>query len=353
MQSEPKWYWMTSAKVQRPSSGARSELRPSPNKTTQAPPTTTEAQWDDPPVGPTILSAISRHRLVVCVAVVLVACIAVGYTLLTPKVFQATATIAMIQAEQNQALGAVATATPSQYVDSQVVLLGSEEVAQKAAAIGNATLHRHAFNASDFSGPNDSVTVSPQTTADPSSTVVVIAFNAGDPAVAQAGADALIDAYTQVLDQQIKSMVSSAMTVLNDSLKSISTQLASLSGSPQDTQLAASLVTQRTNLLNQQSQALIDEHIALSQNSPMTLAFRPSTATNHKFVKMGGLGAVIGFLVGVCMAYAIELRRTRASSSDAMHDNIPVGEPRVIPAPSARTSATAPRERPFSQQRAT
>jgi len=291
---------------------------------------------------------------------VLVAGVAVGYTLHKPKVFQATAAIAIIQPEQNQALGAVATASPSTYLDSQVVLLESNEVAQQAAVLGNASLHRQVFKASDFSGPHDFVTITPQTTTDLNSPVVDVTFEAKDAAAAQAGADALVLGYNAVLSERIKATVSSAIAVMGESLNSVDAQLASLTAqsSPLDTQLAASLITQRSDLLNQQSQALIDESVALSDKAPMTLAFLPHKAANRSLGKVGGLGAVIGFLMGVCLAFVVETRRTRvkvASSVQVRLEGTSSSRPQagVVARAAVRERGAAPRERPISKQRAT
>jgi ElaB/YqjD/DUF883 family membrane-anchored ribosome-binding protein len=127
----------------------------------------------------------------------------------------------------------------------------------------------------------------------------------------------LVTAYDDVLSQQIKATTSASISVIDNALNDVDSQLASATSQSDalGTQLAASLVTQRAHLLSQRSQALLDESMALSQEQPTSLAFRPEEAANHNFLKMGGLGAVIGLLLGACLAYAAESRRSRAEQT--------------------------------------
>jgi hypothetical protein len=317
-----------------------------PNTDHGFPTHTIEPHVDGLDAGPSIFSAIWRNRLPVCAAVVLVGAIGASYTVLKRPAYLATATIAMVQPPPNQALGEVSDPTPAQYLDSQVVLMSSEEVAQQAAAIGNATLHQRTFNPGDFSGPDGHVSITSQTVTDSNNTVVEVGFAAGNATDAQEGANALLLAYNAVLDEQIKVTVSSAVSALEASIANVNNQIALLQGknSPLDAQLETSLVTQRTDLMNQQAQALVDERVALSEPPPMTLAFLPHSRLIKSLAKMGGLGAVIGFLIGVCLAYVLELRRARVAPVSAQtHFEAPIPSwPRLAPA----------RELPVSQGRA-
>ena len=269
---------------------------------------------DDAAFAPTVWSAIAHNAVLVCVVALLGAVAGVVVTKLVATTYTATSTIALTQPQQGQTVGGTSNApNPSQYLDSQVVLLGSSAVAQAAADDGNATLHEQAFTASDFSGPDDAVTLGTQTTTDPNSTVVAIEFSAKTAAAAQAGANALVSAYLAAYNSQIKATTSSIIAVIDNSLSQVNNQLSDLSaaGGTLNTQLATSLVSERATLESQRSQALVNESANLSQPPPTQLAYLP-TGPNGSLAKRGGLGLVIGLVVGVCLAYAREVRRTRA-----------------------------------------
>ncbi|HTT86859.1 MAG TPA: Wzz/FepE/Etk N-terminal domain-containing protein, partial [Acidimicrobiales bacterium] len=108
---------------------------------------------DDAAFAPTVWSAIARHAVLVCVVALLGALSGAVVTKMVTTKYTATSTIAVTQPQLGQTVGGSANApNPSQYLDSQVVLLGSSAVAQAAATDGNTALHQQAFTASDFSG---------------------------------------------------------------------------------------------------------------------------------------------------------------------------------------------------------
>ena len=78
---------------------------------------------------PTVFGAIRRYRVMVLIVTFLTAAAAVAYSLVQPEVFRASATVTV-----PLSAGAQSEAR-DQYFDSQVLLLQSQEVAERAARI--------------------------------------------------------------------------------------------------------------------------------------------------------------------------------------------------------------------------
>ena len=280
---------------------------------------------------PTVPGSIAQHRALVAACTVLVAVAAIGYSLHQPKVFQAHASIAVAQPTQSQPEGNT-SASPEQYVDSQVLLLQSPAVAERAVAVANAALGRSVFVAADFDGTRSSLKVTSQTATDPNSNVVDISFSAKTGVEASAGANAVLNAYAAVRSAQIDHADSSLISAIDSTVNGIDTQLANLTGQggAVNTELATSLVNERSNLLQQRSVALIDESVNASQTPSIVPALVPTRPTNHKLTKTGPIGAVVGFLVGACVAYRVENRKRRRQPVSA---RTPVPHPVPLPSP--------------------
>ena len=270
---------------------------------------------DEIDLGPTVPGSIATHRLLVAVCTLLVAVAAIGYSLHQPKVFQAHASIAIAQPSQGLPT-ATGSTSPEQYVDSQVLLLQSPAVAERAVAIANAALRRGVFVAADFNGESSSLKVTSQTATDPNSNVVDVSFSAQTGADAAAGANAVVDAYAAVRSAQINQADSSLISAIDSTVRNIDAQLADVTGrgGAVSTELATSLVNERSNLLQQRSLAVIDEQVSASQALSIVPALSPSRAANHKLTKTAPIGAVVGFVLGTCLAYRLEIRKRRRSS---------------------------------------
>lgn len=274
-----------------------------------------------PPEGPeappaTVTGAIARHWFLVLAVTVLVAAGAVAYTYHQPKTYSATARVSMVQPANNQALGTPSAASPQQYVESQLLALESQPVAVHAAALANASLRTDAFTPADFSGPGNKVTVTTQASVDPNSGLVTVGYRASSPLYAATGANSLLAAYVADERAAVNSTYVSMANAINVTLQSVDSQLQSLSSQsgPFDTQLATSLVAQRTDLLQRKSLVAIDQQAALAATPSFVAAYPPATASNRKLTKIVPIGAVIGFILGACLAYGIESRRRRKAS---------------------------------------
>lgn len=262
---------------------------------------------------PTVLGAIWRYRYMVAVVVILAMVAAIGYSLKPPKIYRAGASITMPQQVSLQGQQANA----GQYLDSQVLLLQSQAVAKLAASIADSTLHSDALSTSNFFGNDSSLEISPPTTAAPGAygaTVIGVSFGGATPQIAQAGTNAVLQAYDQTRAATIKSQDNAVVTDLSNSIGAANAYLAKLDkeGTTVYTQsLQQQLLAQRQALISQRTQAVVNEQIDLAQQATQTTASAPAKPANHKWSLDGGIGLIIGLLVGSALAFARDSRRRR------------------------------------------
>src|ERR1700761_2592045 len=110
---------------------------------------------------PTVFGAVRRYWILVLTVALLGALASVGYSLTTAKFYRSYASITLpmpvsLQGQQPD---------PAQYLDSQVLLLQSQAVAQRAAAIANGQLGSTELTAGDFSGAGSKLAINPPVTA--------------------------------------------------------------------------------------------------------------------------------------------------------------------------------------------
>ena len=84
---------------------------------------------------PTVFTAVRRYWRMVFVIAFVTAVAAVGYTLVVPEVYRGYATITVPPTSLSKGEGS------DQFLDSQVLLIQSPEVADRAARIANAELN--------------------------------------------------------------------------------------------------------------------------------------------------------------------------------------------------------------------
>ena len=129
---------------------------------------------------PTVFGAVRRYRILVLTMAILGMVAAVAYSLHEPKIYQAEANVTFQPPASSQA-----SADPGQYLDSQVLLLQSQGVAQQATNIANRELGANLLDAQDFYGNHSSLVVNPPTTATPGgygATIVAVSFKGPSPA---------------------------------------------------------------------------------------------------------------------------------------------------------------------------
>ena len=170
----------------------------------------------------------------------------------------------------------------------------SPAVAQRAATIANAKLQSKSLSASNFSSPGGSVSVTPPAGAAAGSygaSIIGVAFTASSPTVAQAGANALLQAFDAVRSASIAAQYRNAIAGIDSTLN------GTLSPS-----LRASLETERT-------QQLVDEQLDLAQQPTIALAPTPTSPASGSWKRSAAYGLVIGLVLGAAVAYVRASRR--------------------------------------------
>jgi Mrp family chromosome partitioning ATPase len=180
-------------------------------------------------VSPTILGSVSRFRRIVVLCVVLAAIGALIYTVAETTEYSAKAGIAITPPPASVTTPGAATThiTPAAYENSQITLIESAQIAQRAAAMVNASMpNAHLTttalqHATTVKGPG--ATSSGATTSFTSVTVTL-----GGSKLAALAANDVVDAYIDQLHDNIRTQANESVTSLNSAIKSISAQLNSL-----------------------------------------------------------------------------------------------------------------------------
>ena len=249
----------------------------------------TDARVESARFEPTVFGAVRRYRIMVLAFALAGMVAAVGYTAYVGKSYQAKAQITVPVPESQ--LGQ----NPAQYLDSQVLLLESPAVAQKAASIADASSQGNTLSAGDFSPSNGSVSITPPAGAAVGgygASIIGVTFTASSPATAQTGANALLQAFEDVRSASIAAEYQNALAGIDNTINETTN----------NAQLAA-LQAQRT-------QQLVNEQIDLAQQPTVAWAAEPASPASGSWKRAAALGLVIGLVLGAAAAYVrASLRR--------------------------------------------
>jgi Mrp family chromosome partitioning ATPase len=245
-----------------------------------------DASVESARVEPTVFGAMRRYRIMVIAFALLGLVIAAGYTMYGGKTYRAQANITVpVPPAQNL--------QPAQYLDSQVLLMESSAVAQQAATIANAKLQSKSLSAASFSS-GGSVSITPPAGAAAGSygaSIIGVAFTASSPTVAQAGANALLQAFDTARSASIAAQYRNAIAGIDSTL-----------GGTLSPSLRTSLETERT-------QQLVNEQLDLAQQPTMALAPTPTSPAGGSWKRSAAYGLVIGLVLGAALAYVRASRR--------------------------------------------
>ena len=238
---------------------------------------------------PTVFGAVRRYwAMVLAVAFVAMAA-AIGYSLKQPKIYEAQASVTVPQPVSLQGQ------TPAQYFDSQVLLLQSQDVAQRAVSIADGALRSKLLDASDFSGSGSSLVITPPTTATPGgygASIIMVSFKSPSATIAQVGANAVLQAFDDARYLAIAAQASRAIAAINRAIDT-----------PYGQSGLGDLKTART-------ETLINEQYDLSNQPTVAWAVKPETPTDHGWSYAGAIGFIVGLVVGAALAFArASLRR--------------------------------------------
>ena len=182
----------------------------------------------------------------------------------------------------------------SQYLESQVLLLQSPEVADRAARIANGMLNEDVLSASDFAVDAQSLEITPPEGTSPGSYgsgIITVSFTWPDRRVAQAGTNAVLQAFDDArmatITAEAEATVAGIETAIGD---------ARTRGQPKD-------------LVNQRTETLVKQQVDLARHPTVVWATEPQQAINGNYKRSGAIGLVVGTILGAGLAYARAIRR--------------------------------------------
>ena len=248
----------------------------------------TAASFESAGYQPTVVGAVRRYSIMVFAFAFAGLIAAIGYAHHSPVTYrgQASVTVAIPETQQNQ--------DPAQYLDSQVVLMESPAVAQKAASLAGPALRDKGLSASDFSVSHGSLSITPPiggANGAYGSSIIQVAFTAPTAKTAQVAVNSFLQAF---IDERSATLAAQFQKAIGG----IDSMILQTTNLPQQSALA----TQRTQLL-------IEEQIDLAQTPTTALALEPTSPASGSWKRVGVIGLVIGLLVGVALAYARASRR--------------------------------------------
>lgn len=244
---------------------------------------------------PTVFGAVRRYRTMVLVVVVAAVAVAVAYTVVRGPSYRATAslTVALPASQQGQ--------NSAQYLDSEVLLLQSQEVAIRAADIANGTLGSNRLTTGDFYGDASSLKIIPPEAAAQGvygASIINISFTASSARVAQMGADAMVHAYEDVRSAEISDQADAAIAGI-------------------DRAMAHTSPAEQSALLDQRTQTIANEQTDLANQPAVAWAVEPAGPVSMGWKRAAIVGLVIGIVIGAGLAYArASLRRRFAHRRD-------------------------------------
>ena len=197
---------------------------------------------------PTVFGAVRRYRIMVAAFALAGMVAAIGYTLHHGKTYAGKASVTVSASQSGES------------VDSEVLLIESPAVAQRAASIANNTLHERSFSAQNFYQGGGSLTIFPPLGAAAGSygaSIIGVTFTASSPRVAQVGANALLQAFDQELSATIAAQYNKAIAGIDQTI------------------ISTTGPDQRAALQAQRNQLLVNEQTALSQQPTVLWAIEP------------------------------------------------------------------------------
>lgn len=268
---------------------------------------------------PTVFGAVRRYSTLVVAVTLAAAAIAVGYTLIQPKIYRAQASITV----QQPVTPPAPQGNSGQYLDSQVLLLQSQRVAQRAASIADATIGGNILTAADFSAVDGSLGISPPTTATAGNygaTIIGVSFQGPSARNAQVGLNSLLQAYNGARIAGVRAQADAAILGIHHAISSIDALLDSISKQlatarlmlPPGTQNALRkelllLAKERGGLKFALTRAVANEQAAVAQQP--TADIQPPVLANHKWAHAGAIGLVVGILIGGALAFLLASRK--------------------------------------------
>ena len=239
---------------------------------------------------PTVLGAVRRYRGTVLVVALACSAAAILATLVQPELYRATATVTVPQsllAEEQDS---------EQYLDSQVLLLRSRDVATRAVRIGNGALGEKVLAEDDFSGDESLLEITPPEGAAPDTygaSLVTVTFTWPDARTAQVGANAVLQAFDDVRSRSIEAEGEARVAGIERAIADARTR------------------GQLADLVNQRTEALVDQEVDLARHPTIAWAVRPTVPATGNVKRAAAIGLLLGTVLGAAVAFARASRRRR------------------------------------------
>src|SRR5215211_993031 len=236
---------------------------------------------------PTVVGAVRRYPIMVLVIALLTTAAAVGYTFVEPEIYRARAAVTVPQTSMSE------EEPIEHYLDSQVLLMQSEDVADRAASIANAELNENVLSARDFSGESKSLEIkAPEGEGSYGSSIITVSFTWPSARVAQVGTNAVLQAFDEVRAAAIKAQGEAIVASIEKAIRDPRT----------DKQQLGTLQEQRTR-------TLVNQQVDLGRRPTVARAAEPQVPINGNSKRAAAIGLAIGIILGAGLAYARASRR--------------------------------------------
>jgi Mrp family chromosome partitioning ATPase len=237
---------------------------------------------------PTVVGAVRRYWMMVLMVALLTAAAAVSFSMVVPEVYRAHATVTV------PPMSLSGGEDSSQYLESQVLLLQSPEVADRAARIANGMLNEEVLSASDFAVDAQSLEITPPEGTSPGSYgsgIITVSFTWPDRRVAQAGTNAVLQAFDDARMATITAEAEATVAGIETAIRDARTR------------------GQLKDLVNQRTETLVKQQVDLARHPTVVWATEPQQAVNGNSKRSGAIGLVVGTILGAGLAYALAIRR--------------------------------------------
>jgi Mrp family chromosome partitioning ATPase len=261
-----------------------------------------------------VFGAVRRYPATVVAVMLIGAVIGIAYSLVVPEQYRASAGMTVPQPVSTQQDGS------DEYLDSQVLLLQSEDVAQRATIIANRDIGANLLSEDDLGGDGKSVEITPPDKASPGTygaSTITISFTWTDPRTAQIGANAVAQAFDEARSADIVAQSQATIAGIERAIDDAQNQ------------------DQRADLIGQRTTAAVDREIDLARHPMISPAVLPEVPTNGNTKQAAALGLLAGLVLGALVAF---FRAGRRAGLDDRLDPVAVyGVPLIgkIPASGA------------------
>lgn len=236
------------------------------------------------------LRVLSRRRLVIALTVVIVLGLALAYSFARKPIYSASATVLVPQQQASSDLNIQNSQLPA--AASLQRSLSDEQQFAEGDAVKRTATHALGFQAR--------VSVSSSSTAD----VLTFTAHSENKAAAATIANAFANAYITARRANQVAQYTQQVTALQSSIANLQAQASTLSANnPQRAALEQSIGTLTQSV--QQTQAAAQLAIQV-EPSVINAAVIPSTPISPKPVRNAILGALVGLIIGIGLAFLVE-----------------------------------------------